>query len=236
MRYADPHLREILAGEYALGSLRGRARARFERLVERDAGLRRLVHEWQDDLAPLADETRAVAPPPRVLEAIERRIGAAREAPRGFWNRLGFWRGLSAATAAMAAVLAIATVMLVGRPPAPLAPSYVAVLQNQAAQPVLVVTAYRQPFRMKTEPIGLPAPPAGQVLQIWAEEKGTGRLRALAVAAPDAPAQLALSDEAWKLVRGAERLAVSLEPAGATPAAPTSPLIYSGLCINLKGV
>ncbi len=62
MKYSDPALRQILAAEYALGSLHGAARVRFERLLRDDAELRRLVQEWQDDLAPLASETR---PSPR---------------------------------------------------------------------------------------------------------------------------------------------------------------------------
>ena len=239
MKLDDLTLRQILSGEYVLGTLHGRARLRFERLMRSDAGLRALVDEWQEDLSPLAEETRPVAPPAHVLATIQRRIdGAGRpadSAPKGFWNRLGFWRAFSLGSAVAAAALAVVTTLLVLRPPDALAPSYVAVLQNQAGQAALVVTGYRKPFRLKTEPIVLSAPAAGQVLQIWAIEKDTGTVRALAVAKADCPAQVTLSDDAWKLVRNAQSLAASLEPAGATPSAPTTALLYSGLCVNLKG-
>ena len=236
MKLADPKLREMLAGEYALGALHGRARRRFERLMENDAGLRRLVGEWQEDLSPLAQETQPAPPSPHVLAAIERRIeGNAAPAAGGFWNRLAFWRGFGLGSAAVAAVLAVITTFLALRPPDALAPSYVAVLQNPAGQPALVVTGYRSPFRLKTEPLVLPQPAKGQVLQIWAIEKDTGTIRPLATARPDSPAQTLLSAEAWKLVRSAQTLAVSVEPAGATPTAPGSALLYSGACINLKG-
>ena len=40
MNYNNPELRDVLAGEYVLGTLRGKARARFERLLAMDASLR----------------------------------------------------------------------------------------------------------------------------------------------------------------------------------------------------
>jgi anti-sigma-K factor RskA len=184
MKYSDPALRQILAAKYALASLHGVARLRFERLLRTDAELRRLVQEWQGRSRAAPYETRPTARPSHVLAAIQRRIDeGARStdaASKGFWNRLGFRRGFSAATAALAAVLAVLTSLLIVQPAVTLAASYVAVLQNQAAQPVLVVTAYRNPFRLKTEPIALPAPAAGQMLQIWAVEKGIRATRPLA--------------------------------------------------------
>ena len=234
MKLADPGLRQILAGEYALGALHGRARLRFERMMQSDEGLRRLVEEWQADLAPLAFETRPVEPSPQVLQALERRIDGA-AAPQRWWHRLGFWRTFSFGSAFIAAALAVFAFTLVLRPPAAVAPSYVALLQDQAGRPVLAVTGYRAPFRLKTEPLAGVAPGPGQVLQIWAIEKDTRAVRPLAVARADAPAQVALSDDAWKLVRGSYALAVSIEPEGAARTTPTTPLIYSGLCINLKG-
>ena len=236
MKLENPQLRQLLAGEYALGALHGRARKRFERLMRADAALRRLVEEWQEDLAPLAQETLAVAPAPHVLEAIERRIdGDMPIAREGFWNRLSFWRVFGVGSAAAALVLAVITTLLVLRPPDALSPSYVAVLQNQAGQPALVVTGYRSPFRLKTEPLVLPAPAKGQALQIWAIEKETGNVRPLATAKPDSPAQVILNAEAWQLVRSAQSLAVSVEPAGTTPTSPSTALLYSGACINLTG-
>jgi anti-sigma-K factor RskA len=114
MRSADPELRDRLAAEYALGTLRGPARRRFERLLPGDALLRDVAQDWELRLNLLAESAPAVAPPPHVWEGIAERIGLAapvRESPRNrLWDSLGFWRaaGLLGASAAAALVAYVA--------------------------------------------------------------------------------------------------------------------------------
>ena len=106
----NENLREMLAAEYALGTLRGGARRRFERWVRHDDSLRALAFAWSERLAPLIDGVAPETPPKRVWEAIEARLPGftarqeARAAAIGWWDRLGFWRGLSAAFATLAVV------------------------------------------------------------------------------------------------------------------------------------
>ncbi len=52
MRYQDPALLGLLAGEYALGTLQGRARLRLEGLMESDPAAAEQVRLWQSRLAP----------------------------------------------------------------------------------------------------------------------------------------------------------------------------------------
>ena len=71
MNYRDPKLRDLLAGEYAMGLLPSRARARFERLMADDDELARLVADWQERLAPIDGTAPPVAPPRRAWRSIE---------------------------------------------------------------------------------------------------------------------------------------------------------------------
>ena len=119
MRYADPELRDRLAAEYALGTLRGPARRRFERLLSGDARLRDQAEDWELRLNLLGESAPAVAPPARVWEGIAERVGPGAAATRDsllnrLWDSLGFWRaaGLLGAAAAAALVAYIAV-----RPP-----------------------------------------------------------------------------------------------------------------------
>jgi anti-sigma-K factor RskA len=238
MKYDDPRLRDLLAGEYVLGSLRGRARARFTRLLAADTGLRKLVRAWEDRLTPLAEETEAVVPPARVFLALKARLdGAARERAPTLWQRLGFWRMVSASAATLAIVLGVWLGATQLRPPAPgPGPSYVAVLQDDTARPVLVVTAYVKPsWRLDVEPLAPLSGTAPRTLQVWAVERATGATRPLVAVASDRPQRIALDEAAWKLVKGAESLIVTVASADGVAPQLSEPVLYRGPCINLKG-
>jgi len=113
MKYADPELGDRLAAEYALGTLRGPARRRFERLAPRDPYLRDLLEDWELRVNLLAESATALEPPARVWEGIAERIGPA-SALAGpardsmmlnrLWDRLGFWRAANLLAAAATAV------------------------------------------------------------------------------------------------------------------------------------
>ena len=68
--YKSPELRDRLAAEYVVGTLRGRARARFQSLLRYDPDLRRVVGEWEARITPLALAAGEIAPPARGLTAV----------------------------------------------------------------------------------------------------------------------------------------------------------------------
>jgi anti-sigma-K factor RskA len=112
-------LRERLAAEYTLGTLRGPARRRFETWLREDAELRVLVATWQGRLAGLAEMGKPVTPPARVWTGIERRLQpSSPSSPAApwwqFW-RLGAarpWAGMALGAGAIAVVLGV---LLAGR-------------------------------------------------------------------------------------------------------------------------
>src|SRR5437868_3970610 len=87
----DDALAANLAAESVLGTLRGRARQRFERMMRGDGDIAAIVHHWEAGLVPMVAGLAPVTPPARVWKAIEERI-----APRGEKSPagLGFWRSL----------------------------------------------------------------------------------------------------------------------------------------------
>lgn len=220
-------LRERLAAEYVLGTLRGRARRRFEGLMHDDAALRRTVAEWQGRIGPMAEFVPAVAPRAQVWRAIESRLGVKLPAPAWqFWRRgsLGFWRGLGVASSMIAALLLVSVMQQA--PPQPVV-NDIATLTDEQARTALLVTADRERKLLtvrlvSTRPLG-----PGQALQLWAVPQ-QGKPRSLGVL--DGARQLALPLTARAIGADVALLAVSLEPAGGSPNpdGPSGPILYKG--------
>ena len=70
----NAELRGQLAAEYALGTLRGAARARFEKLLRGDSTLREEVTFWQERFSEFATRLKPVAPRAVVWAALEKTI------------------------------------------------------------------------------------------------------------------------------------------------------------------
>ena len=87
MARARPETRDALAAEYALGTLHGAARRRFETWLAADRDLRRRVVYWERTLAVgAAEEVVPIAPPLSVWRGVRRRLfGGGQWRPRGAW-------------------------------------------------------------------------------------------------------------------------------------------------------
>ena len=223
----DPVLRDKLAAEYVLGTLKGGARRRFEALLRDDMALRRATAEWQERLMPLAEFSGQQQARAHVWHAIERRLGLGRRhATWKFWRNesLAFWRTLGMASLASALLLAgVLYSTLVDVPRV----DYVATLADEQARTALLLTADREGRELTVRLVD-PAPVAAdRSLQLWAVPR-QGAPRSLAVLAGGGVTTLRLPDS----VVGADvaMLAVSLEPRGGSPSAggPTGPILYKG--------
>jgi anti-sigma-K factor RskA len=217
----NEELRDRLAAEYVLGTLRGGARRRFEGLMYGDAALRMLVKDWEQRLLPLHEFVHSQEPSPQLWRNIEMRLHLKPERSR--WH---FWRGfgLGAASAALAAALGIAIGVQQLQ-----APSYdlVATLTDQQALPALLVKADTGKRLLQVHMVGGAPVPLDRSLQLWAIPK-TGAPRSLGVLGTDGRGSFMLATSA--IGSDVVVLAISLEPRGGSPDpnGPTGPVLYKG--------
>ncbi|MES2667614.1 MAG: anti-sigma factor [Pseudomonadota bacterium] len=201
---------DALAAEYVLGVLSLSDRVAAETRAKRDDAFAAMIAAWETRLSGLNDDYDE-APAPNLLPAIEARLFpvAPAAAKPGFgWMRLLGGIGLAAA-------LALA-VYLVQPVPGP-----VQVATLTSADAGLVYEArFVDEQMIVTRVAGSPAP-AGEVHELW-------------IIAPDAPpVSLGLLADATLSVPypappAGWVLAVSVEPAGGSPAAgPTGPVILT---------
>ncbi|MES2321218.1 MAG: anti-sigma factor [Pseudomonadota bacterium] len=225
-------LRQKLAAEYVLGTLKGGARRRFEGWLHQDADLRNITAGWQQRLAPMAEFAGEVVPPKSVWAGIERRLDLKKKPARWqFWlnENLAFWRSLGMVSTALAAML---VVIVMQRPPAD-APSiaYVATLSDDKAQAAMLLTADSKHRALDVRVITSAQVAADKSLQLWAVPK-SGNPRSLGVLVGNR-GSFTLADSA---VSGdVAVLAVTLEPKGGSPdpKGPTGPILYKGHWIRL---
>ena len=182
MNYRNkPELHDKLAAEFALGTLRGRARQRFERLISEDAALRRAVGEWEARLGPMAAAVTEVAPPARVWRFISERIAPlaqSADAP-GFWTSLNLWRGLSLVSTGVALtllltlgtrqpeIIRVPVEKIVAAPSNQMQASYIAMLADDRGKIVFMAYAARNSDDLWVKKIAMQEPDALHSMELW---------------------------------------------------------------------
>jgi anti-sigma-K factor RskA len=226
-----PELQERLAAEYALGTLRGAARARMRRWMREDAALARAVSEWEARLAPMAETVASRRPPARVWKEIEARLGP--ESQQREPERRSFWRGLGLAAGGALAALAFMLVVLPALQTPRSEQAYVALLSEPKTQrPVLYISARRDGSELRVRTLDPKIHVSDASLELWALPRG-GKPKSLGLVASMDRSVMRLAANADQALGNVPMLAVSLEPKGGSPTGlPTGPVLYSGPCVK----
>jgi len=247
VNYLLPERLDRLAREYVLGTLTGRARRRFERLLHQAPVAMLAVHTWQERFSVLAAGVPAMQPRDAVWSGLEQRlfVPAAAAAPRGaggplqwLWDLLS-GRALAGALAGMFLCVLVLRMQpgllgLEAQSEAALPASYVGLLTDAAGKPAVLASSRRHGHELTIKLLQPLAIPAGKVAQLWALPKDGSAPFPVAVVPEKGPARLKLADSSEKLLSNVNRLAVSLEAAPARPGdKPSGEFVLSGHCVKL---
>ncbi len=236
MNYRNPERIDRLAAEYALGTLRGPARRRFERLLRDQAEENDMVRErtktWQDRLSSLDEALPPISPAPRVWQAISKRLNLAPKRPapwRLAWSSLHLWRGATLLVSVLALGLWVESISL-RKPLAPTPLPVVAVLANDRSEATLVVQFDAQQQILTVSGLGTHAlaPPADRAYELWAIADAQPPVSLGVLATTSHPViQLDAARTAW--LKRSGTLAISVEPPGGSmTGTPTGPVVLTG--------
>ncbi|MDR7378082.1 anti-sigma-K factor RskA [Rhodoferax ferrireducens] len=249
-----PELLDKLAASYALGTLRGGARRRFEALAREQAPVRAAALIWQARLGSVAELQAQAAPAPAVWTRIDNLVRADQEqqtmqnarqpavaGPVAWLRSLALWRSataVGAAVAVFAVVLGVNQRDQLGSQIASLRTQlqatpqieYVAVLADGKADPSMLVTFDAKNQTLLLQRVGGYQEASDKSLQLWALLPSGGP-RSLGVLGSDKLLRLTAGESD---VREVPALAISLEPKGGVPSAggPTGPVLFKGALIQ----
>ncbi len=222
MRY-PPEQIDRLAGEYAIGTLHGRARRRFESLMRQRADVRYSVWQWEKMLYALATGVEPVPPPRSVWPQIRRRI-KRRDVSRVSWR----WPRFASATAAVAAIA-----FWLGSTSQLSAPSQIAIFSDESAQVLWVVNADAKD-RLSVEAAGISPALGDQVYQLWALPDGLNPVSLGVLSVESGTREAPLTAAMVAALNQSAALAISIEPAGGSPTGlPTGPVVYQASLVRL---
>jgi anti-sigma-K factor RskA len=258
-----PERRAHVAGAYALGTLRGPARAWVERRLRRDAVLCAEITGWQEQLSRWVERLAPAAPRAEVWHALERRLvgplaasqtlpaprsdAIDADAPTVVASPRPGSRSAAAlrpsdplafwrrtARIALAASLALAIGLgLLLRPPP--APTHTAVFTDAQGRPVWILDARLPEGAFAIRALPAAAPPPGKSYELWMLPAG-GAPVSLGLLPASGAVDLVLGAEQARRLQTAAGIAVSLEPAGGSPTGqPTGPVVFQAVLTRTAG-
>ena len=237
MDYTNPELRQRLASEYVLGTLHGRARRRFEFLLEQDAQLRQLVSEWENKLGALHEGIEPIQPDKCVWHSIQQRLGLGREMAKesgllnNLWNSLGLWRSVSVASSTLAIVL----VLYLGlyTPKTIVVTQYIAVITNAQQQASWLARADINNRQLTVKVLNKQKLPLSKSFELWMLPDGGRAPVSMGLVSNSDDNTFIVSQAIITELSMAKGLAVSLEPEGGSPTGlPTGPVLYQGNIVS----
>jgi len=216
MKSANRELVDRLAAEYVLGTLRYRARRRFERwLLSPQVGA--LVKAWEDRLAGLEPQLKPVTPPTAVWRGIENKLELRKLHRRPAMR----WVGIAASLLVFVA-LGVFFTRPVGPPP---------LTQQSSLQADPQTIYWRVEILGDNQELNLRVHvvhdlPPGKAHELWALPEGGGAPVSLGLMPHTGDHHRVLTAAQRAALGGSKQIAVSLEPEGGSPTgAPTGPVL-----------
>jgi anti-sigma-K factor RskA len=223
MNYGNPQLLDELAAQYALGTLRGAARQRFETLCRKEPSALAAVHRWEDRLLGLLGEIKPVAPPSHVWQRVQQRLGHRRTEQRGVFEILFGWMSrpqLAIAAGLAAVVLTVAVVTYIATPSTVI----VATIDQWR------IDAPKDHAKLSISRLATVALDPNRDYELWALPDSGAAPVSLGLMPKTGKRDLALNAAQRLALAGASKIAVSREPLGGSPnGSPTEVLFVANV-------
>ncbi len=235
-RYQNPEVFEQLAIEYAVGSLHGRARKRFEVLMDTHFYLQAVVDAYEHKFANLVELLPEEKPSDKVWQNIEAHISAnPTEAthqlnqPQAtpWWKTSLFNQGFGIAFMALVVAGALFLNPMTG---GPVATAYSAVMESENNETMAVTKVVQSDMKLSIDIMKPMKIDDNMQLTLWCHPKNGGMPMKMGTVSSKGKTDIKISKAEWKNMKDVGMLAVSIEHKGDTSVRePKGKIILKGL-------
>jgi len=234
MNYEDPELINRLSAEYVLGTLRGRARQRFQRLMLSSPKVRQATWQWEQHLNQLGSAVKAVPPDPEVWQKISRRIEppeaqtvepVTAEPVRIMPALARMWQAVAVTAVAASVILAVYLLQPRMLPES----EQLALVQNEQQQVLWLIDVSREQLSIKAS--SALTVHTDKDYELWMILKGKDNPVSLGLL-PKTGSSILVKKPQF-IAADISLLAVSLEPLGGSPTGAPTQVLYTTPLISL---
>ena len=228
MNYKNEQLRNALAAEYVLGTLRGGARRRFQKLMMESQLITETTWMWEQYLNGLGEKIPPVTPPDRVWQAIQLQLGFSGTThtdnvvtlPPARPPQTRIWQSIAGLATAAAIILAV--LLLPGKAPEIAPVTDIAVVTDSEAKPLWLIEISTSTLAVRTT-ANLTAR-ADKDFELWMVPANGGAPVSLGLLPENGKVAIPRPD--WFTLADIAALAVSLEPVGGSPNGAPTEVLY----------
>ncbi|MEE9446047.1 MAG: anti-sigma factor [Cocleimonas sp.] len=224
-RYQNPELFEQLAIEYAVGSLHGRARKRFEVLMDTHFYLQAVVDAYENKFANLVELLPDEKPSDKVWNNIEAHIKESKKETKQaatsqlssqpeksqWWQTSFFKQGFGMAFMALVIAGALFLNPMTGTP---VATAYSAVLESGANEAMAVTKINQAEMKLSIDIMKPMKIDDSMELTLWCHPKGGGMPMKMGTISKTGKTDIKISKKEWQNMKDVGMLAVSVEHKG----------------------
>ena len=213
-RYQNPEIFEQLAMEYAVGGLHGRARKRFEALMETHFYLKATVEAYEYKFAHLVELLPDEKPSDQLWKNISAEINT--NAQSSEVKKSSWWRSLfNAKVYGLVASALLVSAILLFNPMTGSPIAYTAVMESNTTHTTMAVTRISQAdMKLSIDMMKPPNIPDNMELHLWCHPKGGGKPVMMGTIAKSGETIIRIDKAEWRNFKNVGLLAVSIEPKG----------------------
>ncbi len=232
-RYQNPELFEQLAIEYAVGSMQGRAKKRFEALMDTHFYLRAVVDAYENKFASLVELLPDTQPSNQVWNNIEAHIQSSTTEEKHQQQKTAWWStrffkqsmGLTAMALVVSAVLFLNPMTLT---PQATALVYSAVLESNSHEYMAITKIKKSDMMLSFDLMKEIDVADNMELTLWCHPKKGGDPMKMGTLANTGKTMIKISSMEWEALKDVSKLSISVEHKNANIQTPEGDMIIYG--------